>query len=125
MILNASAANGSSSSAWRSSVVLELARRIPVIARDVERAGQVVDDRVEQRLHTLVLERGAAEHGHDLAGDGGGADRGAEVVGGDLLLADVLLEHVLVVLAHDVDELVAPARSASACERGGDVDGSS
>ena len=38
---------------------------------DVERAREVVDDRVEQGLHALVLERGAAEHGHDLAGDRG------------------------------------------------------
>src|SRR5207245_1718015 len=31
--------------------------------RQVERAGQEVDDRVEQRLHALVLERGATQHG--------------------------------------------------------------
>ena len=92
--------------------------------RDVERAREVVDDRVEQRLHALVLERGAAEHGHDVAGDRGGADRAAQVVGGDLLLADVLLEHVLVVLAHDVDELVTPLVGL-VLHLGGDVDCSS
>ena len=31
-----------------------------------------------------------------------------EIVGGDVLVAEVLLEHVLVELLHDVDELVAP-----------------
>ena len=36
------------------------------------------------------------------------AHRATQVVGGDLLVADVLLEHVLVELAHDVDELVTP-----------------
>ena len=42
--------------------------------RQVDRAGQVVDDGVEQRLHALVLERRAVEHGHDLVGDGAGAE---------------------------------------------------
>ncbi len=37
---------------------------------DVERRRQVVDDRVEQRLHALVLERGAAEHRVELDVDG-------------------------------------------------------
>ena len=64
--------------------------------RDVERRRQVVDDGVEQGLDALVLERGAVEHRDDLAGDGGLADGGAELVGGDLLLADELLEEVLV-----------------------------
>ena len=50
-----------------------------LIGGDVERAGQVVDDRVEQGLHALVLERGAAEHRDDLAGDGG--VRGAPCAG--------------------------------------------
>ena len=56
-------------------LVVALARRCPVIGGDVDRARQVVDDRVEQRLHTLVLERGAAEDGHDLAGERGARAR--------------------------------------------------
>ena len=90
--------------------------------RDVERARQVVDDRVEQGLHALVLERRAAEHGHDLAAHRRGAHAVAQVVGGDLLVADVLLEHVLVELADDVDELVAPVLGVG-LELGGDLDG--
>ena len=43
-----------------------------------------------------------------------------QVVGGDLLVADVLREHVLVELAHDVDELVAPLVGLG-LELGGDV----
>ena len=60
--------------------------------RQVERAGQEVDDGVEHGLHALVLERRAAQHRHDLVGDGAGAERLAQVVGGDLLVAEVLLE---------------------------------
>ena len=41
---------------------------------EVERAGQVVDDGVEQRLHALVLEGGAVEDRDDLVGDRAGAD---------------------------------------------------
>ena len=45
--------------------VLELALH----RRDVGRRRHVVDHRVEHRLHALVLERGAAQHRHDLARD--------------------------------------------------------
>ena len=38
-------------------------------AGHVDRAGQVVQHGVQQRLHALVLERGAAQHGPELAGD--------------------------------------------------------
>jgi hypothetical protein len=66
MILNAERGeNGSSSGALR--VSLRLFVRVDALdRRDVERRRQVVDDRVEQRLHALVLERRAAEHRHDL-----------------------------------------------------------
>ena len=42
--------------------------------RHVERRRQVVDDGVEQRLHALVLERRAAQHGIECAGQHGLAD---------------------------------------------------
>ena len=54
------------------------ARVDPVHGRHVERARQVVDDRVEQRLDALVLERGAAEHRHDAHVERGLAQRAAE-----------------------------------------------
>ena len=64
MILKASAANGSLSSAWRtagrSSSPLDGLEALD--RRHVERARQVVEHRVEQRLHALVLERRAAQH---------------------------------------------------------------
>ncbi len=48
-------------------VGLVVQRQVALDRRDVLRARQVVDDRVEQRLHALVLERGAAQHRHDGA----------------------------------------------------------
>ena len=86
MILNASAANGSASSASR---VGRLPRRVLARhRRDVGRRRQEVDDRVEQRLHALVLERRAAEHRHGAARrwSRGGAPRAAASVGRSSLL---------------------------------------
>ena len=48
--------------------------RMPLMARHVGRRRQVVDDRVEQRLHALVLERRAAQRRHDLVGQRARAD---------------------------------------------------
>jgi hypothetical protein len=45
---------------------------------NVQGRGQVVDDRVEQRLHALVLEGRAAQHGHELAVDGALAQEAAD-----------------------------------------------
>ena len=95
---------------------------MPLIGGRSSGLGQEVDDGVEHGLHALVLERRAAQHGDDLVGDGAVAQRLAEVVGGDLLLAEVLLDD-------DVVEVATARRSArgatsSACvgEVGGDVD---
>ncbi len=105
MILNASAANGSPSSALRSSSSLPF----DVHAGDrrkVDRRRQVVDDRVEQRLHALVLERAAVEHGNDLVGDRGAPERVLQVFDGDRLVGDVLLEDRVAVVRQHVDQLV-------------------
>ncbi len=48
---------------------------VTLCRRHVERARQVVDDGVQHRLHTAVLECGTAEHWIDLARDGQLADR--------------------------------------------------
>ena len=66
-------------------------RQWPRHRRHVHRRREVVDHRVEQLLHALVLERGAAEHRHHVAGDRRLAHRGA-----DLLLAQRLPLEVLV-----------------------------
>src|SRR5690606_33235451 len=89
--------------------------------RQVPRAGQEVHDGVEERLHALVLEGGAVQDRDDLTGDRAGADGLAEVVGGDLLLADVLLEDVLVEGRQDVDELLAVLLGL-VLQLGGDVE---
>ena len=47
----------------RFGLVVEAGRR-----RDVHRRGQIIDHRVEQRLHALVLERRAAQHRIEGAG---------------------------------------------------------
>ena len=46
--------------------------------RLVERAGQVIDDGVEQRLNALVLEGASANDREDLQIDGGLADAGLQ-----------------------------------------------
>ena len=118
MILKASAENGSSSSALRSSSSLPL-RSMPVVGGRSSGRRQVVDDRVEQRLHALVLERRAAEHRARPRWRWCRARmRVAQVVGGDLLLAEVLLEDGVVVVAtarrsaRGGTPRPAPARSA-------------
>ena len=62
-------------------VVLRLADDVFIVVgidavnrRHVERARQIINHRVEQRLHALVLERGAAQHGKKRAGDYGLTD---------------------------------------------------
>ena len=88
---------------------LELLDALDVDAGDrwqVDRAGQEVDHRVEHGLHALVLERRPAQDRHNVVRDGAGAERLAQVVGGDLLVAHVLLEDVLVECRQDVDQLV-------------------
>ena len=80
-------------------VVLALARaRGPRSA--ARRAGwQEVEHGVEQRLHALVLERGAAQHRRELDVERRLADRRDQAVGGNLgLLEDQLDELVVVVL---------------------------
>ena len=80
MILKASAANGSAGSACRSMTISSSFDRVALDRRNVERARQEVHDRVQHRLHALVLERAAAQHRGHAAGDGGPPDRGDELL---------------------------------------------
>ena len=80
MILKARPANGSSSERWRiTGSSLSILR--PLIGGDVGRRRQVVDHGVEQRLHALVLEGRAAEHGHEGIGDRALADAAPQRLG--------------------------------------------
>ena len=83
------------------------ARVDSVDRRHVEGARQVVDDGVEQRLDALVLERGAAEHGHDREVERRGADRAPEHVRRHRdLVPEVRLHKLVVVVGDRVDQLV-------------------
>src|SRR4051812_30812475 len=77
---------------------------------DVERAGQVVGDRVEHGLDALVLERGPRHDRVDLAGDGRLADRGLDRLDGDVLAAEVGLHDRVVEVGDALEELLAVLR---------------
>jgi len=67
--------------------------RVALDRRDVQRARQVIDDRVKHGLHALVLERAAAQHRGDGPGDGGPPDRGDELLLVGLGALEVQLGH--------------------------------
>ena len=60
--------------------------------RNVDRGGKVIDDSVQEGLHALVAESGAAENGNDAAVDGGLADAGNDFFLGQFLAVEVLFE---------------------------------
>src|SRR5256886_4986736 len=59
--------------------------------RHLDRRGHELDDRIEQRLHALVLERGAAHAQHDLVPDGALAQARPDLLVGQLLALEVLV----------------------------------
>ena len=80
---------------------------IPWIGRHVERARQVVDHRVEQRLDALVLEGGAEDDRRQRVGERAGAKRALDHLGGDeRLVGQVRLGQLVVVLGDRVDQQV-------------------
>ena len=106
MILNARAENGCESSGSRNDVLVFLERLVTLERRHVERARQVVHDRVEHELHALVLEGRAAEHRYARAVERHRADRLVQLVGGGLVLVHELLHQRLVVLGELLEQLV-------------------
>ena len=114
-ILNASAANGASSFDLALLEVLVVVRQVALDRGHFDRRRQVVDHRVEQRLHALVLERGAAEHRHDTPSRSV-ALRIARRISSmrQLLAVEVLLHQLVVVLDRGLDRpRGAPASTAS------------
>ena len=87
---------------------LVLGARVDAVhGRHVLRARQVVDDRVEQRLHAAVLERRAEQHRRHRDLERRGAQGAPDHLGRDrLLVEEVGLEQLLVVLGDRVDQLV-------------------
>ena len=79
--------------------------------RQIGRRRQVIDHRVEHRLHAFVLECGAEHDRNDLDLEGRGAHRPAQHVGRDLgaLPFEVELHDLLVMVGELLDHLVAIA----------------
>jgi len=103
IILNASAENGASSRGHRSSnLVADLADN----RREIQRRRQVIDHRVEHRLHALVAERGADYHGRHRHLECGDANRSANRGGSGCLPLEVKLHDLLVVIGERLDHLV-------------------
>jgi hypothetical protein len=76
--------------------------------RLVQRAGQVIDNRVQQRLNALVLEGASAEHREDLQIDGGLADAGLQLGNRSRRFAfEKLLQQHIVGLGDDFNQLQA------------------
>ncbi len=95
-------------------VVLRITHDFPVVVvdpgnrRNVHGRRQELDDRVEHALHALVLERGAAQHGDDLTGDGTHAQTGDDVGLGEVALLEVFVHQFLGRLGRGLDHLLAP-----------------
>ncbi|OPZ67472.1 MAG: hypothetical protein BWY81_01284 [Firmicutes bacterium ADurb.Bin467] len=68
----------------------------PLDRRDVDRRGQEIDDRVEQRLHALVAVGCPAQHRRHAPGDGGPADARHHLVVRELLALQKLLHQTVV-----------------------------
>src|SRR3954468_14415821 len=128
MILKASAENGSPSLALRTT---GLSSSEPLTSTTppprgpprghLEGRREEVDDGVEQRLHTLVLEGRAAEHRRELELERRLADRLLEAVGRDLLLLEDHLDEPVVVVGDLLEEVLARLRGLVG-EVGRDVD---
>ena len=82
--------------------------RMPLIGGISDGRRQVIDDRVEHGLHALVLERGAAQHRHDLARERARAQAALDLVLGRAPALEVLLHQLFVGLGRRLDELLAP-----------------
>ena len=87
---------------------LVLGARVDAVhRRHVERARQVVDDRVEQRLDALVLEGGARQDRRDRVVERRGAKRPLQHLRRDrALVLEIGLHQLVVVVGDRVDQLV-------------------
>ena len=126
MTLKASAAKGALSSAGRSASRLLAASPLPAGSMPVTGGtssgdGQQLDDRVEQRLHALVLERGAAEHRRDLDVEVARCSERGDPLVRDLLLVEVGLHQLVVVVGAGLDQLGARVRRPASAQVLGDV----
>ena len=75
--------------------------------RDVQRAGQVVNDGVQHRLHTTVLEGGATQNRVYLGVDGQLTDAGLQLGNSQLFALEVLLHQLFAGFSNGLHELCA------------------
>ena len=68
---------------------------------------QVVDDGIQKELDTFILIGGATEHRHHHQFDGGLADGGHQLVGGDFLVVEVELSDLVVEVGDLLNEVAA------------------
>src|SRR6266513_856085 len=82
-------------------------RQVALDRRNVGGRGQVVHHGVEQRLDALVLEGGAREYRDDFAGDRRLPQHGADLVLGQLVLLEILVQDGVVLLDDRLEQVVA------------------
>ena len=73
--------------------------------RDVERGRQVVDHSVQQRLDTLVLERGATDHCGEGVGQHAMSNGRLELLDGGLDALEIQLHQFIIMLGDGLDHL--------------------
>ena len=76
--------------------------------RNVHGRRHELDDGIQHALHTLVLERGAAVHRLDFAGDGARADAQLDFVFGQVTFFEVLVHELFGGFSGGFDHLLAP-----------------
>jgi hypothetical protein len=91
-------------------VLVALDRLVALDGRHVQRRRQEVDDGVQQRLHALVLERGAAQRRRELELERRLADRLAEQVDRDLGVLEDELQELVVVVRDLLEQVLAGGR---------------
>ena len=79
---------------------------LALVRKDIQRAGEIEGDRVQERLDRFVLECAAAKDGGDRARDRGRPEALADLVDRDVLLVEVLLHDLFVVVGDGLDEVV-------------------
>src|SRR5215469_1919728 len=84
---------------------LRMIRIGPLGWRNIERRRQVVNDRIEQRLHAFVLERRSAKNREQLEFDDAATQRLAQFLGRDRLAFEELMQHLIVVFGDALYQL--------------------
>ena len=105
MILKASSDSGSLSDDLRSTS-LPLGS-MPFTGGTSSGRRQIIDHRVEERLHALVLERRAAKNREERAGDSGLADKALERRYVGFLAFEIRRHGVVIEFDRGLDELLA------------------